>query len=125
MSKLAIVLIRGIHDLEQDKLTVLKMLNIGRKNVCVIVEDTPSNKGLINKIKDYIAWGEIDEDTLKLLIEKRGEKNPEDPKKTKPFFRLNNPKGGFERKGIKWPFTKGGALGYRGSKINNLIKRMA
>lgn len=42
----------------------------------------------------------------------------------KPFFRLNPPKKGFERGGIKKPYKLGGALGYRGEKINDLILRM-
>ncbi len=42
----------------------------------------------------------------------------------KPYFKLNPPKRGFERKGIKKPFSIGGALGYRKEKINDLIKRM-
>ena len=44
--------------------------------------------------------------------------------KLKPFFRLHPPKGGFEKAGIKKPFTVKGALGYRGDKINDLIKKM-
>ena len=40
------------------------------------------------------------------------------------FFRLNSPRGGFERAGIKRSFAVGGALGYRGSGINDLIRRM-
>jgi len=42
----------------------------------------------------------------------------------KLFFRLRPPVKGFERKGIKKPFSLGGALGYRKEKINDLIKRM-
>jgi large subunit ribosomal protein L30 len=42
----------------------------------------------------------------------------------KPFFRLKPPTGGFERKGIKQPYSVGGALGYRGKEINILIKKM-
>ena len=42
----------------------------------------------------------------------------------KPFFKLNPPKKGFERKGIKVPFAQGGVLGYRKDKINNLLMRM-
>ena len=42
----------------------------------------------------------------------------------KKVFRLNPPIKGFERKGIKKPFTSGGVLGYRGVKINDLISRM-
>ncbi len=44
-------------------------------------------------------------------------------KDVKPIFRLSPPnKGGYE--GIKRSFQVGGALGYRGEKINVLIKRM-
>lgn len=42
----------------------------------------------------------------------------------KPYFRLLPPRGGFERKGIKQPYSMGGALGYRGEHINILIKKM-
>jgi large subunit ribosomal protein L30 len=120
----AAILIRGYIGMRQDIKDTLKMLRLFRKNYCIVVEATPSNMGMLSKAKDYITWGEIDDPTLKLLIEKRSEKNPDDPKKTKGFFRLQPPRKGFERKGIKTPFSKGGALGYRGEKINDLIKRM-
>lgn len=42
----------------------------------------------------------------------------------KLFFKLKPPQAGFERKGIKKPFSMGGALGYRKDKINELIERM-
>ncbi len=42
----------------------------------------------------------------------------------KPYFRLNPPSKGFERGGIKKPFSMGGSLGYRKDRINDLIKRM-
>lgn len=42
----------------------------------------------------------------------------------KPFFKLRPPQGGFERKGIKTPFSMGGVLGYRKDKINELLLRM-
>jgi len=42
----------------------------------------------------------------------------------KLFFKLCPPVHGFERKGIKKPFSMGGVLGYRKEKINELIKRM-
>lgn len=121
---IAVVLVRGLIDISGDIKDTLSMMRLKRKNVCVILEGTPSNMGMINKTKDYITWGEIDDATLKMLIEKRAKKNPHDPKRTKPYFRLNPPRKGFGRKGIKVPFHKGGALGYRAEKINDLIKRM-
>ena len=42
----------------------------------------------------------------------------------KKYFRLHPPEGGFERGGIKLPYSTGGALGYRGKDINKLIARM-
>ena len=42
----------------------------------------------------------------------------------KTYFRLKPPLKGFERKGIKAPFSMGGVLGYRKEKINDLITRM-
>ena len=41
----------------------------------------------------------------------------------KPFFRLHPPRGGFKGS-IKKHFTVGGELGYRGTAINELIRRM-
>ena len=42
----------------------------------------------------------------------------------KTYFRLKPPTGGFERKGIKLPYSMGGTVGYRREKINDLIKKM-
>jgi len=122
--RLAIIRIRGMANVPAKINHVLDLMKLRKKHVCVVVDDTPSIKGMINIIKDYVAWGEVDEETFKLLVEKRGQKDPEDNSKLKPFFRLCPPRKGFERKGIKRTFTEGGALGYRGSKMNDLLKRM-
>lgn len=53
-----------------------------------------------------------------------GKKQLKDIPGFKPFFRLKPPEKGFERKGIKKPFSLGGSLGYRKDKINELIHRM-
>ena len=42
----------------------------------------------------------------------------------KHFFRLSPPEKGYERGGIKHPYSTGGALGYRGNAINDLLNRM-
>ena len=132
MNKIAIIRIRGIIKIRHDIKNTLKILRLYKKNCCVVIDSSPDNLGMVKKVKDYITWGEIDDETFKLLVEKRGElykgrkdsKFVVDGKKYKPFFRLQPPKGGFERKGIKIPFSVGGVLGYRGDKINNLLKRM-
>lgn len=119
---IAVVLIRGIVTVQKPIKDTLFMLKLFRKNSCTVMEDTAINKGMLNKVKDYVAYGELDNETLRLLAEKR--KKQSYSSKSFKSFRLSPPQGGFERKGIKKPFTKGGVLGYRGSKINALIKKM-
>ena len=98
---------------------------------------------MLVKAKDVITWGEIDDETLFELVKSRGKvgKDKIDESKTqeiaeglmkgkkkeleiKPFFTLNPPRKGFERKGIKKTFKEGGVLGYRGKSINDLIRKM-
>lgn len=126
MNKIAIIRIRGGVGIKSEIRDTLTMLRLYRKNYCVVVDDKPEIVGMINKVKDYVTYGEIDETVLKLLTEKRGAKTKDKDGKEvmKKFFRLSPPRKGFERKGIKVSFKAGGALGYRGTKINDIIKRM-
>ena len=39
------------------------MLRISRVNHCIVVKEDPHYRGMIQKIKDYVAWGKIDDDT--------------------------------------------------------------
>jgi large subunit ribosomal protein L30 len=139
--KIAIVRIRGSCNVKHPIEDTLSKLRLHRKNYCVVVPKNGNYVGMIKKVKDYVTWGEIGDDTYKVLIDKRkGEYKGRaedrhqkiqydkflgvDGKKIKKFFRLNSPKKGYGRKGIKTSFKEGGALDYRGDKINDLIKRM-
>lgn len=53
-----------------------------------------------------------------------GKKELKDVPGLKPFFKLSPPVKGFERKGIKKPFSQGGVVGYRKDMINALLERM-
>lgn len=138
--KIAVILVRGFVGVSKPIKDTLLMLHLRRKNNCVILPSTPEFKGMIQKVKDYVTWGEIDEEVFKELVEKKGSeykgrlsdrkekyKFPYfelNGKKYKKYFRLNPPKKGFGRKGIKIPFKVGGGLGSRGEEINDLIQRM-
>ena len=140
-SNLAVIRIKGGIGLRNEIKGTLNMLRLYKRNFCIIVPDNKDYNGMVKKIKDYVTWGEINDETLKELIKKRGEeyKGREmdrkkkikynkflkvDGKKIKRFFRLNSPKRGYGNKGTKEVFSKGGALGYRREKINDLIERM-
>ena len=70
--KLAVIQVRGGIHLTHEHRDSLNHLQLRKKNSCVILENTQSYMGVLVKLKDYVTWGEIDEQTLKLLIEKRG-----------------------------------------------------
>lgn len=120
--KIAIIRIRGTEGVKTEILDTMKMLKMHKKHVCSIYPKTPVIMGMAEKCKDYCTFGEVDAETEKLLIEKRGIKGKDG--KVQNYFMLNSPKGGFERKGLKHSFQDKGALGYRGEKINALIKKM-
>ncbi|MCF7871829.1 uL30 family ribosomal protein [Candidatus Woesearchaeota archaeon] len=112
----AVLLVRGLINVTYEVKDTLKMLNLQNQNQLTIIPKTKQTEGMLKKTKDYITYGEINQETKKLLNEKR--------KTNKKYYALHPPRGGFERKGIKTPFTKGGVLGYRKEKINELIKKM-
>lgn len=123
---IVIVRVRGITGVKKGISETMKMLKLFRKNYCAVVPDNDDYRGICKKINDFVTWGEIDSETLKILKEKRLKKGKDKNGETfdKKFFALNPPVKGFGRKGIKKSFSQGGALGYRGSKINELLKRM-
>jgi large subunit ribosomal protein L30 len=68
----AIVRLRGGVNTRPEVKDTLDMLRINRVNHCVVVKEDPHYRGMIQKVKDYVAWGNIDDETLALLLEKRG-----------------------------------------------------
>ncbi len=136
---IAVVRIRGAFTMRKEVKDTLKMLRLNRKNHCVLVRGTDSIKGMLQKTKDYVTFGEIGEEVLKGLIAKRGrignrkvsQEEAENFAKEileqgksnllKPVFRLTPASGGFRE--VK-QFYPRGELGYRGEKINELLEKM-
>jgi len=141
---IAIVRIRGRRSLDPDIKKTLEILCLYRTNQCVIMEDTPSLRGMLQLCKDYVAFGSVKEETIAALMQKRGEKGSRmlseimesgeiaqaakkiaHGEKVKNFadrvFRLHPPRKGFAD--IKRPASLGGDLGPR-DDMDDLIKRM-
>jgi len=72
MTKIAIIRIAGQQGLNYKLKTTFKLLNLHKKNTCVLVDNTKQAQGMIRVLKDNITWGEIDKETLSKLLEKRG-----------------------------------------------------
>ncbi|MDE1866043.1 MAG: uL30 family ribosomal protein [Candidatus Micrarchaeota archaeon] len=128
----AVVRIRGRVNVRSDITETLNRLHLKRVNNCALIKQTPSLHGMIHKVENYVAYGEINEPTLaKLLGKYAASMNPKevlagkiDQAKMKELmpFRLHPPRHGF--KSTKLSAKNGGDLGYRGTDINNLIGRM-
>lgn len=118
--KIAVIRISGMVKMNEKIEDTLYRMRLRRKYACVVLEDTKENLGMIKKVDNFVAYGEIDEATYKELVEKRGKKDKDN--KLKPFFRLHPARGGMETK--KHFGVDKGVLGNQGKEINKLIKRM-
>lgn len=136
---ICIIRIRGQVGLKKEINQTLDRLRIRRKYTCVVINPNKEQEGMIKKLRDFIAYGEINEKTFEKLIEKRGQlidkakkldskKIFEELKKgkkyeelnLKPFFRLHPPRKGINSK-LHYPK---GVLGNNKDKINELVERM-
>ncbi len=68
----AVVRIRGGVNTRPEIKDTLDMMRLNRVNHAVIVKEDPNYRGMIQVVKDYVAWGKVDEDTLAMLLERRG-----------------------------------------------------
>src|SRR3989344_4255557 len=115
MSKVFVVRIRTGIGLTPVEESTLKSLGILSKNSAKVFSSSDSLLRMLNKVRYLLTWGEVSEESLSVLT------------KLKPntkVFHLNSPRKGYGRKGVKMPFSKKGAYGYRGDKINDLLMRM-
>ena len=117
MTLIAIVRVRSNPRMSASEEANLAMLHLNTPNSCALIENTPQKLNMAKSIEGMLTWGDVSDDTVALLRKKAG-----NAKAMK--FRLNPPQKGYGRKGVKMPFSSGGALGYRGDKINDLIRRM-
>jgi ribosomal protein L30/L7E len=113
---IAVIRIKGQVGLDKDIVETLNRLRIRRKYACRVFEKPNAIElGMIRKVKDFVAFGEIDDETYKKLVEKR-------KTKIKNFFRLHPPRGGIDSK--KHFGVHKGVLGNHKKEINKLIERM-
>jgi large subunit ribosomal protein L30 len=149
----AVIRIRGKVEVRKKIEDTLQMLRLKAVNNCVLVPETENYKGMLNKVKDFITWGEVNKETLAKMLEKRlrGEGDKRIDKKIlkeiaglESFEKLADELivgktrlKDFEKikpvfrltppskgfKSIKEAYPKGD-LGYRKQEINELIERM-
>ncbi|OWP57292.1 MAG: 50S ribosomal protein L30 [Thermoplasmatales archaeon B_DKE] len=151
---LAVIRIRGETGLSPDSQKTTELLRLHKINHLVVIEDNPISRGMMNRVENYVTWGEIDKDTLTVLLKEKAlfkgrRRIAEDNLKESTGYDTYGSmaeallKGEVKYKDIKdivpvirlnppykgyeairKHFKKGGSAGYRGAEINKLIKRM-
>jgi ribosomal protein L30/L7E len=108
---MAIVVIRisGRVDVTGKIKSMMNSMGLKKKFSCILLE---KESPLLKKIKDYVAFGILDEKLMdRLKQKKKGE-----------YFALPPPKGGLKKSSkVAWPR---GILGDHGQEINKLLDRM-
>ena len=150
----AIIRLKGSVNTKPQIKDTLKMLRLNQINHCVVIEENPVNAGMIQVVKDYVAFGKINADTLALIMENRGKLEGGD-KLTDEYVAKNSSfktikafaaavaddkaklkdmpglKPVFRmhpprkgHKGLKRTYQQGGALGNYGEDICKLVEKM-
>jgi len=57
----------------------MAMLNLTRVNHAVLLPETPSYAGMLQKAKDFVTWGEVDAETISSLLKERGRMTGDKP----------------------------------------------
>ena len=112
---IAAVKIRGNVDVPKPVKDTMTNLGLVKRNQIVVYEEDDSIKGMMNKAKDYITYGQISDEVVEML-EERGEEVEHGT-----VVSATPPSQGF--KNTKKGFSQGGSLGKRPS-VDSLIKRM-
>lgn len=69
---LAVVRLRGTIDVNRKIKETLRLLRLHKRYHCVVIPETPSYRGMLQVVKDYVAYGEINAETLATLLRYRG-----------------------------------------------------
>ncbi|MCL5667799.1 MAG: 50S ribosomal protein L30 [Candidatus Thermoplasmatota archaeon] len=151
---LAVIRIRGETGISPDAQKTTELLRLHKINHLVVVEDNSISRGMINRVENYVTWGEIDKDTLTVLLKEKalfkGRKKIEEGslKESTGYDTYGSMADALMNGNVKYKdikdivpvirlnppykgyeairkhFKKGGSAGYRGAEINKLIRRM-
>ncbi|MCJ7450178.1 MAG: uL30 family ribosomal protein [Candidatus Nanohaloarchaeota archaeon QJJ-9] len=113
----AAVRIVGKPDAAKEVKDTLELLGLEKKNQIGFFPEEDEFQGMLEKVKDTIAYGKVDKKFAKEFCKEKGvEING------KTLVTTNPPSKGY--KDTKSQFNQGGSLGYRGEEIEGLLKKM-
>jgi large subunit ribosomal protein L30 len=149
-----VIRIRGTINVSQRERDTMRFLRVDKNNYASLIDDRADYKGMLQKAKDWITWGEPTVETVTKMLVKRGRatgdvKLTEESVKELGFegfedmaqklvnceinineieglkpFFRMHPPRKGFRKSVKRPYNNRGELGDRGEEINKLAVRM-
>jgi len=69
---IVVVRIRGNVGIRPEFKKTLRLMHLPKRNHSTIIINTSSHIGMLQKVKDYITWGEATSEMVHLLLRKRG-----------------------------------------------------
>ncbi|MBW3583143.1 MAG: 50S ribosomal protein L30 [Euryarchaeota archaeon] len=73
MSGILVVRLRSDIHVRTDMSDTMKLLNLTRVNHATIIPDNDVNRGMIQKIKDWVTYGPVSKETAARLVAERAE----------------------------------------------------
>ena len=151
-----VIRVRSDRTVERSIRETMAHLNLTRVNHAVLIPENDAYAGMLQKVKDFVTWGEVSVEAIEGLIRDRGrlignkpvtdadvkdatahknikafakaiasgDATTKDMETLKRVFRLHPPRGNKGWGGVKRHFTVGGALGFRGDAIEEIVARM-
>jgi large subunit ribosomal protein L30 len=151
---LVVVRVRGTVSAMKEARETLELLRLTHTNHAVLIDSRPAYKGMLQRVNNYVTWGEPTKETVAAMLQKRGrlagQKKISEEFLTKAGYKsiddlaeaIVNCKAQYSKldgveprfklhppsKGYKGQtknaYRAGGEAGYRGEAINELVKRM-
>ena len=151
---LVAIKVRGTVSAVREVRETLDLLHLTHTNHAILIDSRPAYHGMLQRVNNYVTWGEPTKDTVSMMLQKRGRlsggKKITDEYLQKQGYKnlddlaeaIVNCKVAFQKlpetqplfklhppsKGYKGKtkkgFKAGGEAGYRGVAINDLVKRM-
>lgn len=73
MPAIVVVRVRGHAKIQYTAVETMKMMKLNRPNHCVVLPQTPTTQGMLQVVKDYVTWGEVNHELIARLLHQRGE----------------------------------------------------
>ena len=70
--RIAVIRLKGEANVRPSVRETFKLLRLYKKQTCILIPNTPEYIGMLAVVKDFVTWGEVDEETVKQLLVRRG-----------------------------------------------------